>query len=102
MKTSVPEEFQGVQSRLDFKLSTLQSQLDKLEVQFDLEKDGYDYFNQLQEENFKFFATDISNPKGSPPIVRNPMDIHTLNSITKLPTRPVVPPLSEQLANFKS
>ena len=34
--------------------------------------------------------------------MRNPLDIYTLNSVTKLPTRPMVPPLSEQLANFKS
>ena len=94
----VPEQFQEVQSRLDFKLSSLQSKLDKLDVQFDMEKDGYDYFNQLQEDNFKFFANDATKPS----IVRNPLDIHTLTSVTKLPSRPIVPPLSEQLANFKS
>ena len=81
-------------------MSLLSSKLDQLGMQFDLEKDGFDYFKQLQEENFQFFTKDpISSGQ---PIVKSSIDISTLNSVTKLPTKPIVPPLSDQLANFKS
>ena len=60
-QASSPPDFQEIQGRIDHKLSSLTSKLDQLGMQFDLEKDGFDFFKTLQEENFQFFSKDHIN-----------------------------------------
>ena len=58
---NIGPDFGEMQAIIDHKMSVLSSKLDQLGMQFDLEKDGFDFFKQLQEENFQFFTKDPVN-----------------------------------------
>ena len=46
------EEFNQMSSRLDNKLRFLSSKIDQLQVQFDLEKDGEEFCEYIQKQDF--------------------------------------------------
>ena len=49
------EDFSEAQKRLDTKLQSLQSRIDELGLQFDLEKPSDEFFNQAQLDDFNQF-----------------------------------------------
>ena len=48
----MPEEFDEVTGRIDNKLRSLQDKIQQLTVQFDLEKDGEEYCEYIQKQDF--------------------------------------------------
>jgi len=93
------DEFDETVQRLDLKLKSLQGRIDQLNTHFDLERDGDDFFDHVQEADFaKFHGTKdkaILSERISPKM---------LESISRLPN-PLEGGqaiLSEKLLGFES
>ena len=78
-------------------------------MQFDLEKDGEEFFEDLQKEDFARFngQEDDQMKEGvdlQKQILTERMDQKTLESVSKLPDKIQIgqPPLSEKLLQFES
>ena len=99
----MPDEFNQASGRLDNKLKSLQNRIEQLSVQFDLEKDGEEFCEYIQKEDFaKFNAVNMDKKNMS--ILSERVEPKTLDQISKLPDKIVEgePPLSEKLFSFKS
>ena len=48
------------QKRLDMKLRSLQTRIDQLSTQFDLEKPSEEFFEQVQKEDYSIFVGNAS------------------------------------------
>lgn len=70
-------------------------------MQFDLEKDGEEYFEYLQKVDFAQFnsCVDVEDR-----VVQERIEPEIIGSVTKLPGKivPGEPPLSEKLSKFKT
>ena len=59
-QTLQPEEMDEAQKRLDMKLRSLQTRIDQLSTQFDLEKPSEEFFEQVQKEDYSIFVGNAS------------------------------------------